>query len=140
MRIDNLKINGFGKLKNKSIDLNRGINIIYGENESGKSTSLKFISSILYGASKNKNGKDISDFEKFKPWDTDEYSGKIYYTLDNNSEYEVYREFKKKNPIIYNSLGEDISKTFTIDRAKGIDYFKEQTGIDEETFYATAIT
>lgn len=140
MRIDNLKINGFGKLKNKSIDLKRGINIIYGENESGKSSSLKFISSMLYGASKNKNGKEISDFDKFKPWDTDEYSGKIYYTLDNNSEYEVYREFKKKNPIIFNSLGEDISRIFTIDRLKGIDYFKEQTGIDEETFYATAIT
>lgn len=140
MRIDKLKINGFGKLKNKTIELSRNINIICGENESGKSSSLKFISAILYGASKNKNGKDISDFDKFKPWDTDEYSGKIVYTLDNNAEYEVYRDFKKKNPIIYNSLGEDISKTFPIDRVKGIDFFKEQTGIDEETFYATAIT
>lgn len=140
MRINNLKINGFGKLKNKNLNLNNGINIIYGENESGKSSSLKFISSMLYGASKNKNGKDISDFDKFKPWDTEEFSGKISYTLDNGEEYEVYREFKKKNPVIYNSLKEDISKTFTIDKTKGIEFFKEQTGIDEETFYSTAIT
>lgn len=140
MRINNLKINGFGKLKNANLDLYRGINIVYGENESGKSSSLKFISSMLYGASKNKNGKDISDFDKFKPWDTEEFSGKISYTLDNGESFEVYREFKKKNPVIYNSLKEDISKTFSIDRVKGIEFFKEQTGIDEETFSSTAIT
>lgn len=140
MKIKELKINGFGKLKSKNLNFNNGINIVYGENESGKSSSLKFITSMLYGASKNKNGKDISDFDRFKPWETEEFSGKISYELDNGEEYEVYREFKKKNPVIYNSLKEDISKTFIIDKTKGIDFFKEQTGIDEETFYSTAIT
>lgn len=99
MRINNLKINGFGKLKNKSLEFNNGINIVYGENESGKSSSLKFISAMLYGASKNKNGKDISDFDKFKPWETEEFSGKISYVLDNGEEYEVFREFKKEKSI-----------------------------------------
>lgn len=140
MKINGFKINGFGKLKNKEIKLNNGINVIFGENESGKSSMLKFISSMLYGASKNKNGKDISDFDKYKPWETEEFSGKISYTLDNEEKFEVYREFKKKNPVIYNSQKEDISKTFQIDKTRGIDFFKEQTGIDEETFYSTAIT
>ena len=71
LKIDNFKINSFGKLKNKEIKLDSGINIISGKNEAGKSTVLKFISSMLYGVSKNKNGKEISDFDKFKPWDTD---------------------------------------------------------------------
>ena len=140
MKINNLKINSFGKLKDKELKLSDGINLIFGENEAGKSSMQKFISSMLYGISKNKNGKDISDFDKFKPWDTDEFSGKINYTLDNGEEFEVYREFKKKNPIIYNSNKEDISKTFKIDKTKGIDFFTEQTGIDEETFYSTAIS
>ena len=140
MKIDKLKINGFGKLKNKEVDLFEGINVIYGENESGKSSLLKFISSMLYGLSKNKNGKEIPDFDRYKPWINDEFSGKIAYTLDNGESYEVYREFKKKNPVIYNSRKEDISKEFTIDKTKGIDFFVEQTGIDEETFYNTAIT
>lgn len=47
---------------------------------------------------------------------------------------------KKKNPLIYNSLKEDVSKDFPIDKTKGIEFFKEQTGIDEETFFSTAIT
>ncbi len=140
MKINNFKINGFGKLQNKDVELSDGINIVFGENESGKSSMLKFISSMFYGASKNKNGKDISDFDKYKPWKTEEFSGKINYTLDNGESFEVYREFKKKNPIIYNSNKEDISKTFKIDKTKGIEFFEEQTGIDEETFYNTAIS
>lgn len=140
MKINNLKINGFGKLQNEDIQLKNGINVVFGENESGKSSMLKFISSMLYGASKNKNGKDISDFDKYKPWKTEEFSGKINYTLDNGESFEVYREFKKKNPIIYNSNKEDISKNFKVDKTKGIEFFEEQTGIDEETFYNTAIS
>lgn len=140
MKINSLKINGFGKLKDKQVDLKDGINIIFGENESGKSSMLKFISGMLYGTSKNKNGKEISDFDKYKPWETDNFSGKINYTLDNGESFEVYREFKKKNPIIYNSNKENISSTFTIDKTKGMNFFAEQTGLDEETFYNTAIT
>lgn len=140
MKINSFKVNGFGKLKNKQVELKDGINIIYGENESGKSSMLKFISSMFYGASKNKNGKEISDFDKYKPWNIEEFSGKIDYTLDNGENFEVFREFKKKNPLIYNSQKEDISKKFNIDKTKGIEFFMQQTGIDEETFYSTAIT
>ena len=68
MKLDTIKINGFGKIKNKEIKLKDGINIIYGENESGKSTILKFIESMLYGLSKNKNGKNKSDFDRYQPW------------------------------------------------------------------------
>ena len=140
MKINGFKINGFGKLENKDVKLTEGINVVFGENETGKSSMLKFISSMFYGTSKNKNGKEISDFERYKPWKNDEFSGKINYSLDNGETYEVYREFKKKNPIIYNKNKEDISKDFPIDKVRGIDFFKEQTDIDEETFYSTAIT
>lgn len=139
MKIDYFKINGFGKLSNKEIELKDNINIIYGKNESGKSTILKFISGMLYGISKNKNGKDISDFDKYKPWKTDEFSGKMKYTLENKEIFEVYREFKKKSPVIYNENMQDISKDFKVDKTRGIDFFSEQTGIDEEIFNNTAI-
>ena len=96
MKINYLKINEFGKLKNKELKLENNINLIYGKNESGKTTLLKFICSILYGISKNKNGKEISDFDKYKPWKGEDFSGKIKYELDNKEEYEVFREFSKK--------------------------------------------
>lgn len=138
MQINDLKINGFGKLENKEIKLNKNINLIYGKNEAGKTTLLKFISCMFYGISKNKNKKEFSDLEKYTPWKDIDFSGKIKYTLDNKNEYEVFREFNKKNPKIYNNL-EDISKTFNIDKTKGNEFFYEQTNIDEESFYSTTL-
>ena len=140
MKINEIKINSYGKLKNKKINLNKNINIIYGENESGKSTLLKFILNIFYGTSKNKKGKEISDFEKYKPWNSEEFSGKLSYELDNKNKYEIFREFNKKNPIIFNEKGEEITKEFNIDKNKGSEFFYEQTQINEEMFLATSVS
>ena len=139
MKINKIKINSYGKLKNKEINLGNNLNIIYGKNESGKSTLLKFILNIFYGASRNKKGRDISDFEKYKPWDSEEYSGKLTYELDNKNKYEIYREFNKKNPNIFNENGEDIIKEFNIDKNKGSEFFFEQTQITEEMFLSTSM-
>ena len=79
MKIKEIKINNYGNLKNKEINLENKINIIYGKNESGKSTLLNYIKNIFYGISKNKNGKDISEYEKYLPWNEEEFSGKIKY-------------------------------------------------------------
>ena len=140
MNINFLKINGFGKIKNKEINLDKNINIIYGKNEQGKTTILKFLEAMFYGASKNKNGKDIPDFEKYKPWSGEDYSGKLIYTLKNGEEFEVYREFNKKNPKIYNKNHEDISKNFNIDKNKGNEFFFEQTNVDENTFNSSVLS
>lgn len=139
MKIDYLKINGYGKIENQEIELSDNMNVIYGKNEAGKSTILKFILGMLYGVSKNKNKKEYSDFERYKPWSKEEFSGKIKYTLDNNEKYEVYRDFSKKNPQIYNEKGEDISKNFNVNKTKGSEFFLEQTQIDEGTFLATTM-
>ena len=138
MKIQNIKINAYGKLHNEDIDLKDNINIIQGKNESGKSTLLKYIINSFYGTSKNKKGKDISDFDKFKPWEGEEFSGKLKYKLDNGKTYEIYREFNKKNPKIFNENSEDISKQFSIDKSRGNDFFYEQTKIDEELFLSTS--
>lgn len=140
MKINNLKINGYGKIKNKELNLNNGINIIHGKNEAGKSTTLSFINNMFYGILKTKNGKVISDFDKYKPWKTEEFSGKINYTLDNGQSYEVYREFKKKNPIIYDKNLNDISNQYIIDKSNGINFLNEQIGIDRDIFENTVIT
>jgi uncharacterized protein YhaN len=137
LKINKIKINSFGKLRNKEIEFKNGINILYGENESGKSTIMNFIKNTLYGISKNKKGKEISDYDKYKPWGKEEFSGKLEYTLDNNEKYEIYRDFNKKNPKIYNENSEDISKEFNINKKTGNEFFYEQTKVDEELFLST---
>ena len=137
MKINKLKINSFGKIKNKELEFNDGINILYGNNEAGKSTILNFIINSFYGISKNKKGKILSDYEKYKPWNTDEFSGKIEYELDNKEKFEIYRDFNKKNPKIFNENSEDISKEFNIDKKIGNEFFYEQTKVDEDLFTST---
>ena len=140
MKLNHLKINHFGKLENKEIHFTEHINIVQGSNESGKSTLLKFIASIFYGASKTKKGREFSDYDRYKPWAQEEFSGKLSYTLDNGNQYEVFRDFNKKNPTIYNEQLEDISKQFTIDKTYGNQFFIEQTNIEENMFYSTFVS
>ena len=139
MKINQLKINKYGKLNEKQIEFSPNLNIVYGKNESGKSTLLNFIINSLYGISKNKKGKDISDFEKYLPWIGEEFSGKLEYELDNKEKYEVFRDFKKRNPKIYNENKEEISKQFNIDKNRGNEFFYEQTKIDETLFLSTVV-
>ena len=139
MNLQKLKINAYGKLKDKELEFKDHINIIYGKNEAGKSTILKFITNMLYGISKNKNGKPYSDFEKYKPWEGEDFSGKIEYALDNGETFEVFRDFRKKNPQIFNEQKEDISKQFNIDKSRGNEFFYEQTKMDETLFLSTIV-
>ena len=140
MKIKKLKINAYGNIENKEIDLKDGINIIHGANESGKSTILSYIVNTFYGISRTKDGKDISDFDKYKPWNSDEFSGRIAYELDNGEEYEVFRDFKKKNPKIYNKNLEDITDNFEIDKKEGSKFFIEQTDIDKQMYTSTVVS
>ena len=137
MKIENIKVNSFGKLKDKEINLSNGVNLIYGNNEAGKSTLLKFIHNTFYGTSKNKKGKNFSDYDLYKPWNTEEFSGKIEYKLDTGEKYEVYREFGKKNPKVYNEDLEDVTKNYNINKNTGSEFFFEQTKVDEFMFLSS---
>lgn len=140
MKIKEIKINNYGILKNKKINFENKLNIIYGKNESGKSTLLNYIKNIFYGISKNKNGKNISEYEKYLPWNEEEFSGKIKYELNNGENFEVFRDFKKKNPKIFNSNFEDISGQFNIDKKDGNKFFYDQTKVDEGMFSSTVLS
>ena len=76
---------------------------------------------------KIKMEKDISDYEKYKPWGKEDFSGKLKYELDDGEEFEIYRDFNKKNPKIFNENLEDISKEFNIVKKDGVQFFYEQT-------------
>lgn len=49
MRISDLHIYGFGKLENFHLKDLKSLQLIYGENEAGKSTIMAFIHAVLFG-------------------------------------------------------------------------------------------
>lgn len=107
-----LGILNFGKFENKIIELDSGLNIIFGENEGGKSTIVNFIDGIFYGFSRDSLARKIRDyiFDKSRPWSSSLYKG--YIVLNSGGEnYRVSRDFEKDEISILNlENGEDLSK------------------------------
>ena len=138
MKIDNFKINNYGKIENSEVFLQNGINLIKGYNEAGKSTILSFLNSMLYGIDKTKKD-NISEYDKYLPWLSTNFSGSMNYRLDNGNTYYVFRDFKKKTPIILDRNRNDITLNFKQSK-KGIDFLEEQIGVDKKTFQNTSIS
>ncbi|HEX3030095.1 MAG TPA: ATP-binding protein [Clostridia bacterium] len=49
MYFKKLEVKGFGKLKELTSELTEGMNIVYGNNESGKTSLQWFLKAMLYG-------------------------------------------------------------------------------------------
>ncbi len=96
MRITELRMDGFGKFRNHTMNLNPGINVIYGGNETGKSTIHAFIRAMLFGLNGRGRGKN-DEYSLREPWDQPEiFSGSM--TLEKNGElYRIERSFSKNN-------------------------------------------
>ncbi len=61
LRIDVLKVNGFGHFSDYALELKPGLNLLYGRNEAGKSTLLAFLRTMLFGF--EKRGRSESRYE-----------------------------------------------------------------------------
>lgn len=137
MRINNLRINSFGKLENRDLEFGK-FNLIYGDNEAGKSTLLNYIMHMFYGMNKSKTLKSNSDYDRFCPWNSNDFSGQINYDLDDGSNYRVYRDFDKKETFIYDKNNTEISNLFSVDKKLGNQFLLDQIKLDrnllEKTF------
>lgn len=115
MIIDELNLIGFGKFNNKTIQFQQGINIIYGENEAGKTTVHSFINGMFYGFLKPYARRTIylEEHEKYNPWSSSRYAGLIKFKYDGKN-YSIEREFTKGNEstlVLLDDTGEDITNS-----------------------------
>ena len=75
MYIKHLKIEAFGVLRDREVDLSDGLNIIEGANESGKSALAMFIKFMLYGLSGKATGGELSERRRYVNWETGTAAG-----------------------------------------------------------------
>ena len=61
MELRELDIKNFGKISDTKIPFEDGINLIYGENESGKSTLHTFIKGMLFGIERGRGRAAAKD-------------------------------------------------------------------------------
>ncbi|MDO8724602.1 MAG: AAA family ATPase [Candidatus Methanoperedens sp.] len=67
MIITNIKLNPFGGLINKEIDFEKGLNVIIGPNEAGKSTIFNAIQKVFFTPSKLDKRAFKNEIERFIP-------------------------------------------------------------------------
>lgn len=70
MIIREANIGKFGKLENQKYQFAPRINVIYGANESGKSTLMQFLKAMLFGLEKTRVRKTLNTYNRYEPWDT----------------------------------------------------------------------
>ncbi len=94
MIINKISINRFGRLCKTSVDFDKGLNIVYGANESGKSTIHGFIINMLFGMKKGRGkAAKTDDFTRFEPKDAPlEYSGSMEIKAEGGA-YILSRDF-----------------------------------------------
>lgn len=99
--ITKLKLISFGQFENTTIFLDDGFNLLYGKNESGKSTIADFIEGVFYGFDDGVKQRHFNrKHEKYKPKYSYKYAGYIVLKKDGidyrlsrnfyNGEYEIY--------------------------------------------------
>ena len=96
MIINRLILKNFGKFQGKEIELKEGINILFGENESGKSTIHVFLQSMLFGMKRGKGKASKTDiYSRYMPWENGNwYEGSMVFTCGERT-FRLERGFGK---------------------------------------------
>ena len=134
MKIIQLNVSEFGCMKDRRIEPEGALNIIYGENESGKSTLLLFIKFMLYGLTRR--SATNSERERSVSWSGHRAAGSMTFSHGGKT-YRIERSF--------NETGRGGSEKLTVlclddgreidtDKAPG-EYF---LGVPREVFESTA--
>ena len=99
MMIRRLNIKSFGKIHEKELEFSPGINVLYGENESGKTTIHTFIRGMFYGLTRLRGRAARNDpYTTYEPWaDPASYGGTIW-VENKGKNYRLSRNFHKSAP------------------------------------------
>ncbi len=120
MKISKVKMRGFGKFKDAEFSFQKGLNVIYGPNESGKTTLSNFILYVLSGFSSE-------EVERYRPWDGDEFGGEI---IVETSEGERNLALDPSDPSLERVLRrEEYESTSYIPESSGMEVLEGVSGM-----------
>jgi DNA repair exonuclease SbcCD ATPase subunit len=102
MRIRTLRVDGFGRLADRTFAFGPGLNVVVGPNEAGKSTLAAAIVAALYGLQRGEK-------ERWRPWTGTSYATALTYETADGALWEVHRAFERdtKGVRVYDADGND---------------------------------
>ena len=142
MKINQINIDGFGKLRDFHIDFRNGFNIIYGNNEDGKSTLMDFIKMMFYGSPASKRDEILRNpRKKYLPKDGGSMGGNIVFENQGKS-YRLERVFSASNSSdkinLYN-LTDSVQMPVPAKTTIGQMFFGFNASAFEKTFFINQI-
>ncbi|WP_042349672.1 ATP-binding protein [Bacillus massiliigorillae] len=122
MRIKNIHIYGYGKMKDVTFSNIGNLHVFYGVNEAGKSTIMSFIHSILFGFPLKTQADN-----RYEPKEHSTYGGKLNLVTDTYGEVSVQRLKGKATG--------DVTVTFSDGQVGGEEALKSiLQGLDKSTY------
>lgn len=113
MRIMELQMKNFGKFSGKSISFHEGINIIYGQNEMGKTTIHTFIKGMFFGIEKQRGRASKNDeYSLRQPWENPGYFAGALRFETGGKIFRLERNFEKREKsvcLLCETDGEELS-------------------------------
>ncbi|NMH69576.1 AAA family ATPase [Bacillus sp. RO3] len=121
MKLLELHIYGYGKIINKQYKLS-DLQLFFGENETGKSTIMSFIHSILFGFPTKQHS-----LLRYEPKFSGEYGGKVICEMDNYGLVQIER--------IKGKASGDVTVQFEDGRVEGEEALRQLLGNLDRTTY-----
>jgi uncharacterized protein YhaN len=111
VKLHELRIEGFGKMCDRSVLFDEHFNVVYGQNEAGKSTLANAIVALLFGVGRQRDA--------WRPWSGARYAAALHYSLEDGRRFEIQRDFERdpKGIRVYDEHGADVSVELTVGKA-----------------------
>ena len=111
MIITKLELENWMRIRELVLEFNKGINLIYGRNETGKSSVIEAIRQAILGDASS----GTREYKKLRPWGTDEKAKvDLSFVTRDSRDYRICKSFPKGGAALYQKgipLAEDAKKT-----------------------------
>lgn len=135
MKIKEIYIASFGSVKNLKIQTEDGLNVIYGDNEKGKTTLMSFIKMMFYGSERANQSLSKNIRKKYTPWDGSQMAGSITFETKGRN-FRIDREFRSSNSTDKVTLWDlDLGESKSVSGDIGAEIFGLSVGAFERTVF-----
>ncbi len=139
MRIESVTAHAFGPLAEETLELGRGMTVIQGPNESGKSTWHAALYAGLCGIRRARGrSAEIAEFrERHRPWDGNEWKVSMYVSLADGRRVQLSHDLEGRVDCkaVDADLGRDYSDEIMFEGAPDGSLW---LGLDRKSFLSTA--
>ncbi|HEY0394079.1 MAG TPA: AAA family ATPase [Candidatus Elarobacter sp.] len=131
MRLRSLRVDGFGRLADRTFAFAPGLNVVVGPNEAGKSTLAAAIVAALYGLQRGEK-------DRWRPWTGTAYATALTYETSDGATWEVHRAYERdtKGVRVFDADGADAAAR--LGKGKTLNPGEAHLGISLDVFLQTA--